>query len=76
MNSKKAKMKKIYCTTCSKCRKFKNPKVSYLSKKTLLFSTICSNCGSKDEKMFKEEESTKILKILDLINNIEEYQKI
>ena len=46
------------------------------SKKTLLFSTICSNCGSKDEKMFKEEESTKILKILDLTNNIEEFQKI
>ena len=28
------------------------------------------------QKMFKEEQSIKILKIIGLINNIEEYQKI
>ena len=32
-------------------------------------------CGSKDEKMFKEEESIEILKIFYLINNIGKYQK-
>ena len=31
---------------------------------------------NEDEKLFKEEESIEILKILGLINNIEEYQKI
>ena len=30
----------------------------------------------KMKKIFKEEESIEILKILGLINNIEEYQKI
>ena len=28
------------------------------------------------KKIFKEEKSTEILKILGLINNVEEYQKI
>ena len=51
-------------------RNSKTLKYHIFSKKTLLF------CVSKDEKVFKEEESTKILKILELINNIEEYQKI
>ena len=37
---------------------------------TLVLSIICSNCQSKDKKIFKEEESIKILKILGLIKNI------
>ena len=37
-------------------------------------SITCSKCGSKNEKIFKLE-SIKILKILDLINDIERYQK-
>ena len=32
-------MMKIYCNVCDKYRKFKNPKISYIFKKTLL-STI------------------------------------
>ena len=32
-------------------------------------------CGSKEEEIFKEAESINISKILDLINNIEKYQK-
>ena len=32
-------------------------------------------CDSKEEKIFKEAESINISKILDLINNIEKYQK-
>ena len=42
--------------------------------KILVLSIICSKYGSKDEKMFKEEESMTILKILYLIINIEEHQ--
>ena len=31
--------------------------------------------GSKDERIFKKEESIEILKFLDLTNDIEKYQK-
>ena len=61
---------------CFKYRKIENPKISYLLEKTLVLSIICSKCKDEDEKIFKEEDSIEILKILDLINNIEEYQKI
>ena len=43
---------------------------------SLYYLLICIKCGSKYEKIFKEEESIKILKNLDLINNTEQYQKI
>ena len=66
-------MKKIYCVNCSKYRKFEKPKISCLLEKTLVLSIICSKCKNEDDKIFKEEESIEILKILGLINNIEEY---
>ena len=46
----------------------------YICNKTLLLSSICNKCGKEDEKIFKEEESIEIWKILGLINNIEKYQ--
>ena len=55
---------------CDKYRKFKKPKISYLLEKTLALSVICSKCKNEDEKLFKEEESIEILKILGLIENI------
>ena len=55
------KDKKLYCAICGKYGKFKKHKISYLLEKTLVFSTICSNCQKEDEK---------ILKILGLIENI------
>ena len=54
-------------------KNLKTLKYHIFYKKTLVLSVIC---GSKDEKIFKEEESNEILKILHLINNIEQYQKI
>ena len=45
-------------------------------RKNISSFTICSKCKVEDEKMFKEEESIDILKILGLIHNIEEYEKI
>ena len=67
----------IYCIVCDdKCRKLKKPKISYIFIKTLGLSIVYSKCGHGCKKIFKEEESTEILKILDLITNIEEYQKI
>ena len=63
-------MKKLYCIICGKYKKFEKPKISYLLEKTLVLSIICSKCKNEDEKVFKEEESTEILKILGLIENI------
>ena len=53
-------MKKNYCIVCGKYRKLKNPKVSYLFEKTFVISIICSMCGSKNKKIFKEEKSIEI----------------
>ena len=38
--------------------------------KTLVLSIIWSKCKNENEKIFKEEESIEILKILGLIENI------
>ena len=62
-------MKKLYCVICGKCIKFENPNMSYILEKTLVFFIICINCNNEDEKLFKEEESIEILKILGLIGN-------
>ena len=66
-------MKKLYCVNCSKYRKFEKLKISYLLEKTLALSIIYSKWKNEDETIFTEEESIEILKILVLINNIEEY---
>ena len=66
----------MHCNVCNKYRKFKKTKISYNFFKKLSLSIICSKCGHECEKTFKEEKSIAILKILGLINNIEEYQKI
>ena len=39
-------------------------------------SIAYNRCGHEYEKIFKDKESIGILKILGLINNIEEYHKI
>ena len=69
-------MRKLYCIVCGKYRKSEKSKISYLLEKTLVLSIICSKCKNKDEKIFKEEESIEILKILGLVNSIERYQNI
>ena len=63
-------MKKIYCIFYGKCRKFEIPNLSYIFEKTFVLSIICSKCENKDEKIFKEEESIEILKVLNLIKSI------
>ena len=64
----------MHCNECNKYRKYKKSKISYIFKKTLSLS-IVYKCGHGYKKIFKEEEYTEILKILGLVNNIEEYQK-
>ena len=63
-------MKKLYCVICGKYRKFEKSKISHLLEKTLVLSITCSKCKNENEKMFKEEETIKILKILCVIENI------
>ena len=63
-------MKKIYCVICGKYKKFKNPKISYIFEKTLVLSIICSKFVNEYERILKEKNSTEILKILGLIENI------
>ena len=53
-----------------------NKKYIIYFQKTLSLSIVYSKCGDEYEKKFKQEESIEILKILGLINNIEDYQKI
>ena len=60
-------MKKLYCVICDKHRKFEKSKIWYLSENTLVLSIICIKCKNEAEKIFKEEESVKILQILGLI---------
>ena len=50
--------------------------LKYLLEKTLVLTIICSKCKNEDGKIFTEEKSIEILKILGLINNIERHQKI
>ena len=69
-------MIKIYCIVCDNYRKFKNPKKSYICKKTLGLSFVRSKCDKEYKKIFREEESIQILEILGLITYIEEYQII
>ena len=52
----------IYCNVCNKYRKSKKNKISYIFEKILSLS--------------KEEESVELSKIIGLIINIEENQKI
>ena len=63
----------MYCVICLKYRKSGKSKISYLIEKTLVLSIICSKCKKENEKVFKEEDSTEIIKILGLFYNIKEY---
>ena len=69
-NDKTKRIKKLYCIICSKYRKLEKPKISYILEKTLVLSLICSKCKNEDEKICKEEESTEILEVLALTENI------
>ena len=60
----------IYCIKCSKYREFENPKTSNILNKILVIFFIFDKWGSDDIKMFKEKESSDILIILCLINNV------
>ena len=56
-------MKKIYSIKCNKYGKFNDLKKSYIFNETLVLFLNCDKCN----KIFKEEESIRILKIVGLI---------
>ena len=70
-------LNKLKCIVmfCNNYRKSKKTKLSYVSENTLNLSIVYSKCFHEYKKIFKEEQTIEILKILGLINNIEEYQK-
>ena len=57
-------MKKLYCVICSNYRKLEKLKILYLLEKKSVLSIIFSKCKNEDGKIFKDEESIKVLKIL------------
>ena len=40
------------CFKCNKYTKIKSSKISYIFDKSVV---VCSNCGNKDQKVYKEE---------------------
>ena len=48
------KMEILYFFLCSKSRKFKNPKISYILKKTVL-PIICSKSKNEEKKYLKRK---------------------
>ena len=63
----------MYCNVCNKYRRFQKTKISNTFKKTLGISIVYTKYVHKYETIFKEEESIEILKIIGLINNIQEH---
>ena len=59
----------MHCIVFGKYKKFKKPKISCILVKTSVLSFVCSKCENEDKKIFKEEESIEISKILGLIEN-------
>ena len=57
-------MKRVYCIISGKYRKFDKPKISYLLKKTLVPSIICSKCKNEDKKYLEKKNQLRYQKFL------------
>ena len=64
MFSTTKKMKKVYCIICGKYRKFEKPKTSYLLKKTLVPSIICSKYKNENKKYLEKKNQFRYQKFL------------
>ena len=62
--TKKVRMKKLSYVICAKYRKFEKPKISYILKKTLVLSIICSKCKNENEKYLKKKNQLRYQKFL------------
>ena len=61
---------KVSCNACNIYRKFKSTKISCIFEKRLDLSIAYSRCSHEYKKIFKEEESVGILKVLGLITKL------
>ena len=61
-------MKKMYCIKCNKYRESK--KCHAFSKKKIVLSIICKECGSNNDTVFRKAGPIQILKINGLIHNV------
>ena len=66
----------MYCNVSNEYKKFKKSKISHIFLENIKSFYCLQTVWSQIQKTFKEEEPIEILKILALINNREEYQKI
>ena len=66
---KNVRMREIYCT---KWKKYKALNITYLLW-NITFSSICDKYGTKDENIFKDKDTSRILTFFGLITNIEGY---
>ena len=48
-------MEKLHCVICRKYLIFKKPKISYLSRETLVLFIICSKCKNEDAKKLRKK---------------------
>ena len=67
---------KTYCNVCNKYGKSTKVKIYNFKKNIQSHSVVYSKYDHEYQKIFKEEDSIEILKILGLITNIEECQKL
>ena len=51
------KVKKLYYVIFGKYRKFKNPRISYILKKTTVLFIICNRCGNEDRKKYLKKKN-------------------
>ena len=50
-------MRKICFINCKKYKELKRPRKLYICYKTLLLSSMCTNCGSEDEKKYLKKKN-------------------
>ena len=62
-------MKKCIVLSVVSTENSKTLKMSYIFNNNLVLSITCGKCSNNDDKIFKQEESIEILRILGLINN-------
>ena len=77
-NFKKVKLRKIYCIKCKKYKELNSWKYHIIVIKYYFFLVFLRSVEVKmNNHLWRENQlSIKILKLLVLLNNIEEYQKI
>ena len=73
--------KEIYCLSCKKYTKNKNPKIVRNRQNRLMIQSNCATCGSKNSRFIKEQQAMGILSDLGIktplskvpLLNIDEY---